>query len=166
MQTQQITPQHPDQGSTDNTAVVRRFVEECQVGGNMDTFHALIHPDFVDHTRPPGISPGPEGVLEQFGAFRQVLTGFDVRIVVQVTEGDLVATHKIFSGMHEGDFLGIPASGQRLELAVSDILRIRDGRIAEHWGVLNLAPLLFAASSAATAATTATATAATSAAGA
>jgi len=160
MQTQQTTPQHTDQGtSAENTAVVRRFVEECQVGGNMDTFHALIHPDFVDHTRPPGISPGPEGVLEQFGAFRQVLTGFDVRIVVQVAEGDLVATHKIFSGVHEGDFLGIPASGQRLELAVSDILRIRDGRIAEHWGVLNLAPLLFAAS-AATAAGTAAATSA------
>ena len=150
MQTQETTPQHPDQRtSTDNTAVVRRFVEECQVGGNMDTFHALIHPDFVDHTRPPGISPGPEGVLEQFGAFRQVLTGFDVRIVVQVAEGDLVSTHKIFSGVHEGDFLGIPASGQRVELAVSDILRIRDGRITEHWGVLNLAPLLFAASAAA-----------------
>lgn len=125
-----------------NTALVRRFIAEVQVEANLDTFWQLIHPDFVDHTRPPGISDGPQGVLEQFQGFRSVLSDFDVRIVVQVAHDDLVSTHKIFSGVHTGDFLGIPASGARVELPVSDTIRIRGGRIAEHWGVLGIAPLL------------------------
>ena len=138
------------QASEQNKAIVRRFIEECQVGGDLGTFEELMHPDFVDHTRPPGISPGPQGVLEQFGAFRGVLSGFGVRVVQQVAEGDLVATHKIFSGVHAGDFLGIPASGQPVELPVSDMLRLQDGRIIEHWGVLGLAPLIAAAHAAST----------------
>jgi steroid delta-isomerase-like uncharacterized protein len=128
-----------------NTAVVLRFIEEFQNGGDLNAFQELIHPDFVDHSRPPGISPGPAGVVEQFEAFRGVLSDFHVTVVLQVAQDDLVATHKVFAGTHTGAFLGIPASGQRVELAVSDVLRLRDGRIAEHWGVLNLAPLLAAA---------------------
>lgn len=134
-----------------NKAVVRRFIEEFQIGEDLSTFEELMHPEFVDHTRPPGISAGPQGVLEQFGAFRGVLTGFDVRVVLQVAADDLVCTHKVFSGVHSGEFLGISASGQRVELPVSDTLRLRDGKIIEHWGVLGLAPLLIAAMTAAAA---------------
>jgi predicted ester cyclase len=128
-----------------NAAIVRRFIQDFQVRGDLEAFGELIHPEFVDNTRPPGVSPGPQGVLEQFQAFRSVLTEFDVRVVVQVAEDDLVCTHKIFSGVHAGELLGIQPSGMRLDLPVCDILRISEGRIVEHWGVLNLAPLLAAA---------------------
>jgi predicted ester cyclase len=35
---------------------------------------------------------------------------------------------------HEGDFMGIPATGRRISVPVVDIVRFRDGRAAEHWG--------------------------------
>jgi predicted ester cyclase len=135
---------HDDLDPDANAALVTRFVREVQAGADRDTFWELIHPEFVDHSRPPGISAGPQGVLEQFEAFRTVLAEFEVEIVRQVAADDLVSTYKIFSGVHAGDFIGIPASGARVQLPVSDTLRIRDGRIAEHWGVLGLAPLLAA----------------------
>jgi predicted ester cyclase len=134
-----------NQSSEQNKAIVRRFIEEFQVGGNLTTFDELMDPDFVNHSGAPEASPGPQGVLEQFSAFRQVLSDFDVRVVHQVAEGDLVATHKIFSGVHAGEFLGVPASGQPVELAVHDLLRLRDGRVVEHWGVLDVIPLIAAA---------------------
>jgi len=139
----------PMNTSERNAAIVRRFIDEYQVAGNAAAFAELVHPEFVDHTRPPGVSLGPDGIREQFDAFRSVLADFTVRVVVQSVDGDLVTTHKIFSGDHVGAFLGIPASGQRVDLPVIDMIRLRDGRIAEHWGVLGIAPLLFAASVAA-----------------
>ena len=87
-----------------NLAAVQRFIDEYQNKGDLDAFRDLMHPEFVDHSRPPHVALGPEGVRQQFDAFRSVLTGF------------------------------------RAE--VSDTVRLRDGRIIEHWGVLNIAPLL------------------------
>ena len=125
-----------------NLAAVQRFIHEYQNKGDLDAFRELMHPEFVDHSRPPHVALGPEGVRQQFDAFRSVLTGFQADVVLQVAQDDLVSTHKVFSGIHTGAFLGIAPSGERVELSVSDTVRLRDGRIIEHWGVLNIAPLL------------------------
>ena len=127
-----------------NLAAVQRFIQEYQNNGDLDAFRDLIHPDFVDHSRPPNVALGPEGVRQQFDAFRAALTGFNAKVVLQVVQDDLVCTHKVFSGIHTGAFLGIAPSGEHVELAVSDTVRMRDGRIIEHWGVLNIIPLLAA----------------------
>lgn len=39
------------------------------------------------------------------------------------------------TGTQRGEFFGIPASNRSVEVAGVHILRIQDGRIAEHWGV-------------------------------
>ncbi|MEJ0057667.1 MAG: ester cyclase [Bacteroidota bacterium] len=50
----------------------------------------------------------------------------------------MVTTRKILSGTHTGDLLGAPASGKKIEIEVIDIVRLLDGRYAEHWGVNTL----------------------------
>jgi len=50
-----------------------------------------------------------------------------------IAEGDQVVTKKTFTGTHEGDFAGIPPTGKRVTLQFVDIMRVRDGRIVEHW---------------------------------
>ncbi|MDP8929056.1 MAG: ester cyclase [Actinomycetota bacterium] len=37
-------------------------------------------------------------------------------------------------GTHEGDFLGVAATGRRVEVNLVDLWRIADGRIVEQWG--------------------------------
>jgi predicted ester cyclase len=96
----------------------------------------------VDHSRPPGVPEGPEGVRLQFDLFRGAFAGFRAEILDQVAEGDLVVTRKVFHGVHEGEFLGIPPTGRAVEIAVIDIVRIADGRIAEHWNVVDRLGLL------------------------
>ncbi len=50
-----------------------------------------------------------------------------------IAEGDRVATKKTFTGTHTGDFGGIRATGKRVTLQYVDIMRVRDGKIIEHW---------------------------------
>ncbi len=39
----------------------------------------------------------------------------------------------VFRGTHEGDFLGIPATGNRVTMEAIHIYRLSGGRLAEHW---------------------------------
>ncbi|MGI8886517.1 MAG: ester cyclase, partial [Gaiellaceae bacterium] len=50
-----------------------------------------------------------------------------------IAEGDRVVTKKTFTGTQSGDFSGIPATGRTVTLQYVDIMRVRDGRIVEHW---------------------------------
>ena len=122
--------------------VVRRFVDEYQSGGSERAFAELLHPDVVDHSRPPGIAPGAEGVRRQFDGFRAAFDDFRAEILDQIAEGDKVVTRKVFRGLHSGDFQGIPPTGAEVEIHVIDIVRVQDGRIVEHWNCVDRLGLL------------------------
>lgn len=43
------------------------------------------------------------------------------------------------SGSQLGEFMGAPATGKTFSIEAIDIVRMTDGRIAEHWGVMDAA---------------------------
>lgn len=51
-----------------------------------------------------------------------------------LVDGDKVAVRTTFRGTHTGDFFGIPPTGKSVTVSGTHILRIADGKIAEHWG--------------------------------
>jgi len=122
--------------------VVLRFVDEYQTRGDEGSFAELLDPEVLDHSRPPGIAPGAEGVRQQFTAFRGAFRDFRAEIHDQVAEGDKVVTRKVFHGTHRGEFMGIPPTGREVRIEVIDIVRVRDGRIVEHWNVVDRLGLL------------------------
>jgi predicted ester cyclase len=117
--------------------VVRRFVDSYQTGADERAFAECLHPDVVDHSRPPGIEPGAAGVHQQFDGFRAAFSGFAATILDQVAEGEKVVTRKVFTGTHTGDFQGIAPTGRDVEIHVIDIVRVEDGRIVEHWNCVD-----------------------------
>jgi predicted ester cyclase len=129
-------------GAMEPKTVVRRFVDEYQTGADDRAFAELLHPDVVDHSRPPGIAPGAEGVRQQFDGFRAAFDGFSAHILDQVAEGDKVVTRKVFRGRHSGSFQGIEPSGVDVEIHVIDIVRVQDGQIVEHWNCVDSLGLL------------------------
>ena len=60
----------------------------------------------------------------------------------QAADGDLVTTFKKYHGTHRGMFLGIAPTGRRIHFELVDAMRVRDGRIVEHWEVGNLLSML------------------------
>ena len=58
-----------------------------------------------------------------------------------VAERDLVATYKTFTGTNSGGFFGMPPTGKRAKIRVMDFVRYADGKIAEHWNIVDMAGL-------------------------
>jgi steroid delta-isomerase-like uncharacterized protein len=54
-----------------------------------------------------------------------------------VIADDRVVGRFVYRGTHTGDFMGIPASGNAVEMRSIDIWRVEDGMFAEHWDELN-----------------------------
>ena len=124
------------------TEVVRRFVSEYQTAADERAFNELLHPDVIDHSRPPGIAPGAEGVRQQFDGFRAAFADFRATILDQVAEGDKVVTRKLFRGTHQAPFQGIEATGREVEIHVIDIVRVSNDQIVEHWNCVDRLGLL------------------------
>ncbi|SER60607.1 NADPH-dependent FMN reductase [Lentzea xinjiangensis] len=122
---------------TDVKEVVRRNTEQVQSGGDSALFEELFADGFVDHTPQPGTTPDKDGVRALYRALRSAFPDFSAKIHWQTAEGDVVTTHKTCSGTHLGEFLGIAPTGEHVEFETVDAMRVREGRITEHWGVAN-----------------------------
>ena len=120
-----------------NKAVIRRFVEEVQNKKSEDVFYELNHPEFVNLSSPPGIPSDREGGKLYLFGFLNAFSDCQFAIDDMVAEGDQVVTKKTFRGTHTGEFAGIPPSGNEVELQFVDIMRIRDGKIIEHWNCID-----------------------------
>jgi steroid delta-isomerase-like uncharacterized protein len=121
----------------ENKAIVRRLVDEAQCQGNIGAVDEFLSDNFIDHSALPGFSPDREGVKQLFAMFRTAFPDFRAVIHDQIAEGDKVVTRKTFHGTHEGEFLGIPATGKEVTIEVIDILHLSGDKITEHWNVVD-----------------------------
>jgi len=123
-------------------AVVRLNTEKVQGEGDFALFEELFADDFVDHTPQPGTTADKDGVRVLYHRLRDAFPDFRPEIHWQSVDGDLVTTYKTYHGTHHGDFLGIAPTGRTVQFDTVDAMRVRDGRIVEHWGVANLYSVL------------------------
>lgn len=127
----------------DAKAVVRRFNEQVIAGGDRAAFEMLMAPHFINRSAPPGVPDGPESMWNTFqNVLRPALAGLAVTIHDQVCEGNKVTTRKTISGEHVAPLLGVEATGKLVSIEAIDIVRVEDGRYAEHWGINNLPAVL------------------------
>lgn len=121
----------------EHEATMRRLYDLINVG-DVDGFDAVLADDFVEHEETPGLAPTREGVKE---FFRMYVAAFpDLRFELEdvIASGDKVVTRARATGTHEGEFMGMPATGKRVDVQLIDIIRFGDDGLAhEHWGVVD-----------------------------
>ena len=121
----------------DHAATMRRMYDSIN-SGDVDGFAEVIADDFVDHEELPGLAPTKEGVMT---FFRMYIAAFpDLRMDPEdmIASGDKVVARVKATGTHQGDFMGMPATGTHVEVQLIDIIRFGDDGLArEHWGVLD-----------------------------
>ena len=124
----------------DNKAVVERMFDEVINQGHLELVEELFDPGFVSETQ--------QGDLDRAG-FRDFVTMWrtafpDVRCEVGdlVAEGNRVAWSVRAVGTHEGDFMGIPGTGRKVDFDSLNIAEFRDGRAHHHKMLMDLPALL------------------------
>lgn len=117
----------------DNKALVRRFSVEVFDEGNTSLVDEILAEDFVDHTAPAVQPPGREGVKWVAKMFQEAFTNWRTEIEGVIAEGDTVAFWGTGRGVHTGTFMGVPGSGREISIPGMHIIKIRNGKIAEHW---------------------------------
>jgi steroid delta-isomerase-like uncharacterized protein len=118
-----------------NKDLISRFYDEVMNTGDLDRIPELCAEDVVDHEAPPEIPKGIEGVRIFIQMFREAFPDIHVTVEDVLEEGDRVAARSRVTGTHEGEFMGVPGTGKRVDVEVMDFIRVADGKCAEHWGV-------------------------------
>ena len=108
----------------ENKQLVRRLVQEAVGECNLDVLYEVAAGEFARAAR-RWVEP-----------FQDAFPDFEMEIVDLIAEGDKVVTHFRCSGTHQGEWLGVPATGRRFE-QVDEIyvFEVRDGKLASAVGV-------------------------------
>jgi len=110
--------------------------------GDFERMRNIMADDFVEHEELEGLEQNSEGVLQFFGALRAAFPDLRMNVEEMIAEGDLIAIRATLTGTQEGELFGVPAKGNRIEVSFADFFRVRDGRVAEHWGVSDMAAMM------------------------
>lgn len=119
----------------DLKALTRRFYDEVLVGGNLDLIDEFTHEDFVEHEEMPGLPSGREAPRVFTKMVRDAFPDISVTVEDIIAEGDKVVSRVRISGTHQGEFMGIPPTGRKIDVQTIDIVAFEDGKAKEHWGV-------------------------------
>jgi steroid delta-isomerase-like uncharacterized protein len=115
------------------------FVEQVFNQGQIEKSDLYFAPDFIDHAPWPGKSADVAGFKAGLAEMRSAFPDLKVTIERTVSEGDLVVVHMTMSGTHRGDYMGAKPSGKTFKVEAIDIVRVKNGRFTEHWGIFDAA---------------------------
>jgi steroid delta-isomerase-like uncharacterized protein len=116
--------------------LIQAFYDEMLGKGNLDRIDEFVTDDVVDHEEGlPGQPEGKDGVIFFVNAMRGAFSDLKATIGPSVESGDMASAQVKITGRHTGEFMGVPATDKSFEIEAMDIIRIEDGKCAEHWGV-------------------------------
>ena len=119
----------------DHSATARSLYDFLNAG-DIDRFADLMADNFVEHEETPGLAPTKAGVADFFRMQRAAFPDMLMDVQDVIASGDKVVVRARFTGTHEGDFMGMPATGKSVDVQLIDIFRLGgDGLVHEHWGV-------------------------------
>lgn len=116
--------------ANENKEFIQRYIQAVDDNQTSDwsVIDEYIAEDFQAHNPPaPGVSLDREGMKQAAEIFRIGTPGCH-EILMQVAEGDLVVSHIVGRGVHEGELFGIPATNKEVETDGIVIHRVRDGK--------------------------------------
>jgi steroid delta-isomerase-like uncharacterized protein len=122
---------------------INRLTNEVFLGGDFSKFDDLVDDGYTDHDPMPGMADDKKGLRD---VAEMVVATFDNRKMamhelVETSDGRLVENW-IMTGKHVGEAMGIPASNKDISVRGMELWKVANGKVAEHWGVVDLSDVL------------------------
>jgi steroid delta-isomerase-like uncharacterized protein len=118
--------------ATDNTAVVRRYIEEVWNKGDFSQLGELLSDKFIGVQPIIGELRGLDAVKQQVQTFRTAFPDLRMSIDDIGMAGERVFMRWTGRGTHKGMFMGISPTNNRGEVHGMSIDKLANGKIIEH----------------------------------
>mgnify|MGYP000489446558 CR=1 FL=1 len=120
------TPEH-------NKQVVELLCQSVFQNHDFSKLDEIMLDNYIQHN--PDTPQGKAGFKQFFEDMFRAMPDFSYTIKKIIAEGDIVMLYATTTATHLGEWLGNPATGNKLNFDVVDIFRFENGKIAEHWDV-------------------------------
>jgi steroid delta-isomerase-like uncharacterized protein len=119
----------------ENKALARRFMDEVYNEGNVNFIDEVVASNLVVHdpTSPEGMTSGVQSAKQFVEVYRNAFPDIQMTVEDLIAEGDKVVTRWRARGTHQGELMGIPPSGNPVEVTGITIDRIEGGKVVETW---------------------------------
>ena len=126
----------------DHEVTMRRLYELISAG-DIDGFGEHLADEFVEHDETPGLEPSKEEVKQLFRMYRAAFPDLRMEAEDVLVSGDKVVARVRVTGTHQGEFMGMPATGKSADVRLIDIIRFgEDGLARERWGLFDALGLM------------------------
>ena len=120
-----------------NKLLIRGYIEEVFNKHQPEASDRFVAKDFIEHN-PRLPHDGLAGITQFVTKVLAAFSDYHGEIQNIVAEGDKVVARVEWTGTNDGPLDGRPATGNKLVFSTSDFFRIENGKVAEHWDVVNL----------------------------
>jgi steroid delta-isomerase-like uncharacterized protein len=125
-----------------NKELYRHYIEELWNKKDPEAVDRYVGHDYIEHNT--NLPPGFDGRKRFVATVIKAFPDYHAEIQEVVAEGDRVVARVEFTGTNDGPFEGRPPTHNKLRFSTADFFRIADGKIAEHWDVVNQLPRMIA----------------------
>lgn len=105
--------------------------------GQTEKLNDILAPDFVSHYLTDQEWKGLDGTKTEIANWRALFPDWYEEIVDVIIEKDKVVTRYISTGTHSGRYEDIDSTGTKIRIAEISIYRIKDGKLAEQWCLMD-----------------------------
>jgi predicted SnoaL-like aldol condensation-catalyzing enzyme len=121
-----------------NRRIVETFQQEVLHKGRYEQASEWAHEDLVIPLPPGLVEPGLDNALRWFALCAGWFTSVGLEVELSLAGDDVVFQLLTLTFDHTGDYMGIAPTGRRFSIGGLAAFRLRDGKIAEHWGLYDM----------------------------
>jgi steroid delta-isomerase-like uncharacterized protein len=119
--------------SKDIKAKLHRLYDQAWNQGDQAAIDELYAADVVIHNAAPRTPAGIEGVRRTIGGFRAAVPDIQFTLEELIVDGDMVANRWSMTGTQQGEFMGTPATGEKMTMSGLAMVRVANDKIVEIW---------------------------------
>jgi len=128
--------------TTDTRKLIERIPLEIFNNDNFGLINELVSADFVEHTPQPGVAPTRDGFKQSAIELKKAFPDLRYTIEDSLESGDKIVHRLTARGTMKADYMGMRATGKPATWTEIHIGRVANGRLTEHWGLVDQLGLL------------------------
>ena len=128
--------------TTETQKLIGRIPLEVFNRDNFGLVDELVSDTFVEHTPQPGFAPTREGLKQTAIALKKAFPDLRYTIEDSIDSGETIVHRLTARGTMQHDFMGMRATGKPATWSEIHIGKVVNGRLSEHWGVIDQLAML------------------------